>query len=834
MATPLLQKARQRKMIYFGAIVVLFTVSLIHRLWILEPLAYRLQLREESRGEVELTSSAVRLMLTGSRGMAVTFLWYTAMDKQKRGEYHELELLVKSITKLQPYFITPWLYQSWNISFNVAVECDRPRDKYYYISRGLELLAEGERRNRGAGKDGGDSDPDRDVFPGHPELRHFMGFFYQLKIGTSDERLTMRSLIELSCIDPLERNPADFWKQESGQRVVDMSNEGKFRALCVKYPRLVRRLREQLKYEAPERIVRFLEDHKDIPNRFKPIDKSKQQQESELKHVLEQFPILPPPVPPDWEADWPDPRNRELSETESVDVYLVCRTWYAYAQKPLPPAQNDARPQTQNYNKVRHRIPKHMVTQLFRQYPARAQIYIAETLESEGFFDSDGWEIQDGQSRWFGDEAPRVGTDAKYFSRLAWHKGYEKYGDFGRENGIYLTAAEIKTLNQVAAEARTQLNLKDDAPPPTAVPAEFREGKLKESLDAQAKLYYSAFFRRLSNFDAFFYQAEAESDPVTTAARKMLFVAEQKRKSDSPSELLLGYYEQAWPLYIQACMKYPRFAQVGSMQEDLYEIHQRYLGLSQDVHRAAFTKKAVLAAKVGFFPYPIDVLEPKRDAASGVAVGVAAASWILTPVEAAAAQLAFWPYPNWREEMVRYHVVSQKETQQQAMTRVVPIKKRLGPLDMFEYYDGPDALALKDALFRWSAGVRLSQNASFASTITYPGQEYFLLSRAVSFEGTKEGGPISAATSAKPIVITSENHGLSTGMEVMVVGIPKAADRKWKITVLDDDTFSLNGSNGIDSPAIVAGPGVFWSSNWQPLIMKDTRRVTANRLGLDR
>ena len=159
-------------------------MSLIHRQIFLEPQAYRLQLREESRGEVELTSSAVRLMLTGSRGMAVTFLWYTAMDKQKRGEYHELELLVKSITKLQPYFITPWLYQSWNISFNVAVECDRPRDKYYYISRGLKLLAEGERRNRGAGKDSGNADPGRIVFPGNPEMRHYMGFFYQLKIGT--------------------------------------------------------------------------------------------------------------------------------------------------------------------------------------------------------------------------------------------------------------------------------------------------------------------------------------------------------------------------------------------------------------------------------------------------------------------------------------------------------------------------------------------------------------------------------------------------------------------------------------------------------------------------
>src|ERR1019366_3851807 len=256
MATPLLQKARQRKMIYFGAIVALFTLSLVHREFIVKPQATLLQLRETARGQVELTSSAVRLMLTGSRGLAVTLLWYTAMDKQKGGEYHELELIVASITKLQPYFITPWLYQSWNISFNVAVECDRPRDKYYYISRGLELLAEGESRNRGTAGKGAVDDPNRIAIPGNPELRHFMGFIYQLKIGSSDERLTMRSLLELSCIDPIQRNPDLFWTtNEKGQKTVNIAELAKF---AERHPRLIRRLHEQLQYTSPQRIVQFL------------------------------------------------------------------------------------------------------------------------------------------------------------------------------------------------------------------------------------------------------------------------------------------------------------------------------------------------------------------------------------------------------------------------------------------------------------------------------------------------------------------------------------------------------------------------------------------------
>src|SRR5262245_41530263 len=301
MATPLQQQTRQRKMIYFGAIVVLFTLSLIHREFVVKPQAYRLQLREEAKGDVELTSSAVRLLLIGSRGVAVTMLWYNAMDKQKRNEWHEMELIVKSITKLQPYFITPWLYQSWNISFNVAVECDKPRDKYYYISRGLELLGEGERRNRGsedlaggARKEGDDGDARRVIYPGNPEMRHYMGFFYQLKIGGSDERLTMRSLLELSCVDPVERNPDKFLtRDELGREAV---NAKEFLAFARKYRRTIRRLREQLDYSDAKRIVQFLRDHQDIPHRFKTVDRQKLGVvlESELKEPNEQFPIVPP------------------------------------------------------------------------------------------------------------------------------------------------------------------------------------------------------------------------------------------------------------------------------------------------------------------------------------------------------------------------------------------------------------------------------------------------------------------------------------------------------------------------------------------------------------
>src|SRR5947209_3509464 len=154
MASPFQQQSFLRKIIYIVTGVVLLTGAYFYRKKVVEEVASKkmseggLELTEENLGDVELTGSAIRLSLTGSRGLAVCALWVSADTKQKKNQWNELELLVRSITKLQPHFLSPWLFQSWNLAYNVSVESDRVRDKYFFISRGIELLAEGERQNR--------------------------------------------------------------------------------------------------------------------------------------------------------------------------------------------------------------------------------------------------------------------------------------------------------------------------------------------------------------------------------------------------------------------------------------------------------------------------------------------------------------------------------------------------------------------------------------------------------------------------------------------------------------------------------------------------------------
>lgn len=62
----------------------------------------------------------------------------------------------------------------------------------------------------------------------------------------------------------------------------------------------------------------------------------------------------------------------------------------------------------------------------------------------------------------------------------------------------------------------------------------------------------------------------------------------------------------------------------------------------------------------------------------------------------------------------------------------------------------------------------------------------------------QEQGTISAASNASPIVITSANHGLTTGQKVGIINVGgnTAANGTWVVTVLSSSTFALNGSSG--------------------------------------
>src|SRR5262245_33519350 len=129
MANPLQQASVTRKITYLVVIAGLFTVSLFVRGKFTPPAALarnpitsqaeRLDLRELDLGDAELAGEAMRLGLSGARGFVTTALWRTAIEKQKRHEFQEMEQAIRTVSMLQPHFITPWIFQGWNMSYNV-------------------------------------------------------------------------------------------------------------------------------------------------------------------------------------------------------------------------------------------------------------------------------------------------------------------------------------------------------------------------------------------------------------------------------------------------------------------------------------------------------------------------------------------------------------------------------------------------------------------------------------------------------------------------------------------------------------------------------------------
>jgi hypothetical protein len=619
MASSYQQRALQRKLIYIALIVVLFTGAFAWRRYVVNAQALDLSIREQSRGEVDLVGALIRLCTMGSRGWATCWLWSDAMDAQKRNQWSELELRVRSLTKLQPHFITPWLFQSWNLSYNVSVESDRINDKYFYITRGIGLLAEGERRNRD-----------------NPDIRWSIGFFTQHKIGQSDETNTMRSLSQLSMIPPNERDPGRFWQVRDNRQELNLAE---FERFCQKRPQLVRRLREgmrreskrdelrQFRCEKAEEVVQFLADNFRVPSLWEDTLPSKagewREKEDKPLPVADRFPVLPPPHtprPPQQAFEvHPPVLNTGSSLRDEDDAYQVSKAWYAYAQEPLPPPDDLPGQSKPIVDRVHQRIPRHMTTLIFRDYPAQAQRFTAERLQVEGWFDEKGWDIPD----WFREQGDKFSNGdpaniggGREWSKEAWHYTYEMWHKLGEDNHLLFSGENAEeNMQERARRFGRKYNLEEGATPPV-----LRE----ENLDTETRQGYFAwqflkwyhYYRHISNFPHHYNRAFVEAKDETIRARKLFYEADTLRLRNSGPRALHKYEKEgALKLWRQVLLQNKDFRGDLFIQEQTFEVQLRYIDLYTELSGNRF--KALAA---GFVLAPLPV-------AGGGACPVSFLSW---------------------------------------------------------------------------------------------------------------------------------------------------------------------------------------------------------------
>jgi hypothetical protein len=602
-----------RKILYGVLIILLFTGSFFWRIYLVEARADQLGVREKNRGEVEISGSLIRLSLTGSRGLATCVLWMSAIDAQKKQQWNELEFYVNALTKLQPHFTTPWLFQSWNLSYNVAAESDRWSDKYFYITRGIQLLYRGERQNRN-----------------NPDMRFAVGFYTQHKICQSDETHVHRSLFQLSCIPPNERDPNRFIKTDpNGKTTIDWVQ---FQDFCEKHPQLVRRLRAAIRREggsddrvtlrlnesqfrcnSVEEVVTFLTENWRLPSLYQEPEGTAwdPQKQPVPARLGDRFPVLPPPrdardMPAYQKLYEPSPGVKELTagdkDTDSsptelddnVDGWAVARAWFGYAQEPLPEPDPDLPGENQPIkDRITQRIPKNMVTVLFRNQPCLAQSHQAQRLMQEGWFNTEPWTLD----TWF-DKRPMVNGERpprpklvllrKDSAQQSWEKAYYMWLALGNANHLRFRDAEDEYSTKMRAKKYCDprgILVGSRPPEPKGGPASLSAEDFR-NYTAAVVIARQEMFARMCNFKHHLARADVEKEAATMQARFLFRQAERETQTNN-TELALKTLnnDQAMKAWVEkVLLPHPFFRDDDLIQEQTVEYHLAYLDVLNDVY----------------------------------------------------------------------------------------------------------------------------------------------------------------------------------------------------------------------------------------------------------
>ncbi len=78
--------------------------------------------------------------LGGFRGLISNYLWIRSNDLQLDDKFFEAAQLADWITDLEPHFEQVWIFEAWNMAFNISVKFKDPSDRWRWVDQGIELL----------------------------------------------------------------------------------------------------------------------------------------------------------------------------------------------------------------------------------------------------------------------------------------------------------------------------------------------------------------------------------------------------------------------------------------------------------------------------------------------------------------------------------------------------------------------------------------------------------------------------------------------------------------------------------------------------------------------
>ncbi len=148
-------------------------------------------LSQATLGKIDPASETMKLATLGMRGVAVQLLWNSLHHYQMVEDWSSVSAVVNQIIRLQPNFFSVWDFEAHNQSYNISVEFDDYRDRFYWVMKGIEFLKDGYQYNAT-----------------DPRFLARIGWFYGNKIGKADEHVQYRRLFAKQ-------------QQEKGERLTD-------------------------------------------------------------------------------------------------------------------------------------------------------------------------------------------------------------------------------------------------------------------------------------------------------------------------------------------------------------------------------------------------------------------------------------------------------------------------------------------------------------------------------------------------------------------------------------------------------------------------------------
>lgn len=114
-----------------------------------------------------VTTRYITVGLAGFRGIIAEIAWIRADRLQEQGRYMELVQLSDWITALDPRATDSWVFNSWNLAYNISALVQDPDEKAMWVAAGIALLR----------------DKAIPMNADAPDLYRQLGWLYQDKIG---------------------------------------------------------------------------------------------------------------------------------------------------------------------------------------------------------------------------------------------------------------------------------------------------------------------------------------------------------------------------------------------------------------------------------------------------------------------------------------------------------------------------------------------------------------------------------------------------------------------------------------------------------------------------